>query len=367
MANQEQLKILKKGVKTWNKWREENPKAKINLSKAKLNERHLANINLSQANLSEAGFWKADLYGANLTEADLSGCELVRANLTGAKLSKANLFSADCVGADLRGADLRGANLDHAILWTTELISALVDATQFKNSIFGDTVIGDIDIGKAQGLRKVRHSSPSMISIDTIRLSRGKISEVFLKGCGLSDWELEQVKLYNPDLSNDEVTKILYRMYDLRATQALQVSPLFVSYSHADREFVDKIGNHLTKKGIRYWRDIHDMKAGPMEKQIDRAIRQNPTLLLVLSKHSLKSDWVEHEVRMARALEKELGREVLCPVALDNKWKKSSWPQRIMEQVTEYNLIDFSKWKDDSKFENEFRKLIDGLELFYKG
>jgi hypothetical protein len=67
------------------------------------------------------------------------------------------------------------------------------------------------------------------------------------------------VKLYNPDLSNDEVNKILYRMYDLRATQALQISPLFISYSHGDGVFVDKVGNSLTEEGIRYWRDVHDM------------------------------------------------------------------------------------------------------------
>ena len=109
------------------------------------------------------------------------------------------------------------------------------------------------------------------------------------------------------------------------------------------------------------------MKAGRIEKQIDRAIRQNPTVLLVLSEHSLHSDWVEHEVRMARALEKEMGRDVLCPVTLDSSWKSSHWPQRVMEQIMEYNILDFSTWKDDTKFDGIFRKLIDGLELFYKG
>jgi len=137
----------------------------------------------------------------------------------------------------------------------------------------------------------------------------------------------------------------------------------FLSHS----EFVDKVGNSLRDKGIRYWRDIHDMKAGRIEKQIDQAIRQNPTVLVVLSSHSLSSDWVEHEVRAARASEKEMGRDVLCPVALDDSWKASPWPKRIMEQVMAYNILDFSEWQDDSKFDAMFRKLIDGLELFYKG
>jgi hypothetical protein len=79
-------------------------------------------------------------------------------------------------------------------------------------------------------------------------------------------------------------------MYELRATQALQVSPLFVSYSHADSHFVDKIGERLTDKGIRYWRDIHDLKAGRIERQLDQAISQNRTVLLVMSANSLRSD-----------------------------------------------------------------------------
>ena len=38
--------------------------------------------------------------------------------------------------------------------------------------------------------------------------------------------------------------------------------PLFISYSHTDGAFVEKLESSLNKKGIRYWRDIHDMKAG---------------------------------------------------------------------------------------------------------
>ena len=90
-------------------------------------------------------------------------------------------------------------------------------------------------------------------------------------------------------------------------------------------------------------------------------------MLLIISEHSSNSDWVEHEVRTARELEKSTARDLLCPVALDNTWKDSRWPKRVMEQIMEYNILDFSDWKDDSKFEGMFRKLIDGLELFYKG
>ena len=86
--------------------------------------------------------------------------------------------------------------------------------------------------------------------------------------------------------------KFLDGIQDLRANRALQISPLFISYSHADSEFVDKVGDYLTRKGVRYWRDIHRATEGSIEEQVDRAIRDNPTVLIILSKHSIKSDWV---------------------------------------------------------------------------
>ena len=215
-------------------------------------------------------------------------------------------------------------------------------------------------------MSEVNHFYSSTIGLNTIAEFKGKIPEIFLRGCGLSDWEIELTKLYKAGLNKDEVNSIFYSAYNIRTNRAVQTSQLFISYSHYDSEFVDKIGKQLGKNGIRYWLDIHEMKAGRIETQIDRAIRQNPTVLLVLSEHSLSSDWVEHEVRMGRELEKELSHDVLCPVALDAAWKSSSWPKRVMEQIMEYNILDFSDWKDDSKFDSIFRKLVDGLELFYK-
>jgi hypothetical protein len=48
MSNPEHLKILKQGVEAWNKWREENPDFRPNLSGADLREAHL---------VSSAHFW----------------------------------------------------------------------------------------------------------------------------------------------------------------------------------------------------------------------------------------------------------------------------------------------------------------------
>lgn len=396
MANQEQLDILKQGVEIWNKWRGENPDVEIDLSEASIMEADLSGIFLSQANLIEAHFVEVNLSGAFLSKAELSGAHFVETDLTDADLTGAilgnfgytgpplrffgatQLSSCGLGGAHLKGAnlgrvdfsnaDLMGADLEGSDLMGTDFSGANIEEARFSSAITGNTNFGNIDLSAAIGLEDIHHISPSQISLDTFLNSKGKIPKVFLRGCGLSDWEIEVANLYNPDLSNAEINDIQYKMYDLRATQALQIAPLFISYSHADSTFVDKFEKGLNEKGVRFWRDIHNLTSGKIETQLDRAIRQNPTVLLILSKNSMSSDWVQHEVRKARELEKELGRDVLCPIALDDSWNTESnhWPQRMMEQVKEYKILDFSKWEDESIFQAEFGKLLNGLDVFYK-
>jgi hypothetical protein len=94
-------------------------------------------------------------------------------------------------------------------------------------------------------------------------------------------------------------------------------------------------------------------------------MRLNPTVLLILSKHSVESDWVEDEATRARKLEKELGRDVLCPIALDDSWKDCDWSQTLRTQIEKYNILPFAGWQDPSAMTKMFGRLVDGLSIFY--
>lgn len=85
------------------------------------------------------------------------------------------------------------------------------------------------------------------------------------------------------------------------------------------------------------------------------------TVLLTLSKHS-----VENEARKAREMAKLQKRHKLYPIALDDSWKKCDWPERLREQIQEYNILDFSKWEDAKEFDGMFKRLHKGLDLFYR-
>ncbi|HEU0143147.1 MAG TPA: toll/interleukin-1 receptor domain-containing protein [Nitrososphaera sp.] len=346
MANPQHLKILKQGVEAWDAWRRKH----TNIVPA------LVGAMLDAANLIRIDFSGADLRGASL----------IGANLRAASLENADLSYATLTEANLEQVLIKGAKLHKTILRNTIFRWNDFNDTDFTEAIFGSTLLSQCDLSVARGLEDAQHAESSTIGIDTIYRSKGNITEIFLRGCGLSDWQIEIAKLYRPDLNNGQINDILYEAFSLRAHQPIQISPLFISYSHVDRHFVDKLEGYLNEYGIRFWRDIHDATSGRLEKQIDRAIRLNPTVLLVLSANSVKSDWVEHEARLARKLEAETGRDVLCPVAIDDGWRSCKWPERLREQIMEYHILDFSGWNNEDTFRRVFKRLLKGLDLFYK-
>jgi len=140
MAEQSHLKLINEdSVKTWNKWREENPNIQADLSQAdlshtNLNAANLSQVNLIAANLSQADLSQAKLIQTNLVVADLSQANLRRANLRAADLREANLSRANLRGADLRGANLSGADLNEADLRGADLMGANLSYTNLSGS-----------------------------------------------------------------------------------------------------------------------------------------------------------------------------------------------------------------------------------------
>ena len=60
--------------------------------------------------------------------------------------------------------------------------------------------------------------------------------------------------------------------------------------------------------------------------ELDQSIRLHDKLLLILSRHSIGSEWVEDEVTTAFEEERKRGKTVLFPVRLDNTVSAISYP-----------------------------------------
>ena len=344
MANKEQIDLLGKGVEEWNKWREKYPKEKIdlsgldlldarlngiNLKNAKMQETiflgsHLTGADLSFTDLSSALLNEAVLHGANLNSANLSQADLQLALLTKAYLNKTNLSKSNLTATNLVEANLNNTNLSEATLILTDLSSAKVEQSDFTNVCMQFTYLLNLDLSKVKGLDSVYHQGPSSINNTTFLKSKGKIPIAFLKGCGLKDWEIPAVELYNPSLTLTEVTDIIYKIDELRNSQPIQVHNLFISYSHKDTAFAERMEQMLDAKGIRCWRDVKDAPSGPLKEIVVREMKDR-VVLLICSEHSMNSDWVEFEIENARKLEKAQGRNIICPLTIDNSLENSNW------------------------------------------
>lgn len=110
MADHEHYDLLTRDVVAWNKWREENPKVKPDLSFAVMRGADLVLANLAGAVLLESDLVLANLRGADLRHANLTGANLVGARLLGVDLAHANLCGADLSTAE----DLTPEQLHHA-------------------------------------------------------------------------------------------------------------------------------------------------------------------------------------------------------------------------------------------------------------
>ena len=68
--------------------------------------------------------------------------------------------------------------------------------------------------------------------------------------------------------------------------------PIFISYSHADKAFVDELALNLIKHDAHVWVDTWELNVGDsILNRVQEAIQSSSALLIVLSKASVASEW----------------------------------------------------------------------------
>jgi hypothetical protein len=273
---------------------------------------------------------RANLRGANLIRANLRGADLHWANLRGASLGEANLGWANLARANLHWvnlirANLTGANLSHVALCET---------------VFSDTNLTDV-----RDLETCDHGGLSILDHRTLAKS-GPLPLAFLRGCGLPDALID----YLPSLLNEP----------------FQFYSCFISYASKDHAFAERLHADLQNKGVRCWFAPEDMKIGDrIRPRIDETIRIYDKLLLVLSKTSVTSQWVEQEVETALARERQQGTTILFPVRIDNMIMtlETGWPALIRNTR---NIGDFQGWETHGVYQKAFNRLLQDLKAAEK-
>jgi hypothetical protein len=87
---------------------------------------------------------------------------------------------------------------------------------------------------------------------------------------------------------------------------------VFISYSRADRVYVDKVAAHLRSADVTVWYD-YELSAGDrFDAEIEQQILTCAAFVVVLSPASARSEWVRREIRFAQ----DQGKPVL-PLLLE--------------------------------------------------
>jgi hypothetical protein len=77
---------------------------------------------------------------------------------------------------------------------------------------------------------------------------------------------------------------------------------VFLSYSAKDRQWVSQFQSALSEAGIRAWFDVENILPGDRwEDQIQKALRESTTLVVILSSRSIQSPWTFFELGAAVA------------------------------------------------------------------
>lgn len=349
---------------------------RIDLSNADLSRREFSEYTLDKVDLSgckaspslfvNTRFRAVSLAGANLggsswnncllqsVEADAASFDMAAmddSSFDGSRLARATFSRAELVRTAFRYSDLSYASFQDATLSQVMLASSQLHLAQFSGAQLLEAQIENVDLSEAVGLEATLHRTPSSIGVDTLYLSGGRIPESFLRGCGVP----EELIAYLPSLTG--------------SAAAINYRSCFISHSSKDEAFSRRLHSRLQSERVRVWYAPEDLKGGDkVRDQIDRAIELYDRLIIVLSEHSMASEWVKHEIRRARRQEVREKRRKLFPIRLVEwetlqRWEAydSASSPDLAEEVRQYYVPDFSNWKHEDAFEREFAKLLRDL------
>jgi len=95
--------------------------------------------------------------------------------------------------------------------------------------------------------------------------------------------------------------------------------PVFISYSHENKEFVDQLAIQLVQQNVHIWLDRWELSLGDsIIDEIQEAADGASALLVILSKTSVDSEWCKKELSVGLLRELEEKRVVVMPVLLED-------------------------------------------------
>lgn len=125
---------------------------------------------------------------------------------------------------------------------------------------------------------------------------------------------------------------------------------VFMSYSHKDTAFVDRLSHDLQAQRIEVWVDrIELMPGSNWTNAIERALRDADVVLFVVSPNSAASSWVQLETRAALRHATTGTGKLIIPVVIGR-------PISMPPELAQIQWVDFT-----DNYEQALRQLVAAL------
>jgi uncharacterized protein YjbI with pentapeptide repeats len=220
MANDGHLKLFKRDVRDWNRWRDLHPNivpdlsqeylGRVSVQHAEFDRAYYTGENFPKANLSHADLSQAYLVSGDFREATFVGAMLVRAQFLNANFSLANLLNANLSHASLTGANFSRAVLREAILKNAALYHAdfsfanltradlsqtILKGANFSNADLSGAVLSGADLTDAALVgTNLRGANLREATLMGARIIQANLEDANLTNCavyGISSWEVQ--------------------------------------------------------------------------------------------------------------------------------------------------------------------------------
>jgi hypothetical protein len=132
----------------------------------------------------------------------------------------------------------------------------------------------------------------------------------------------------------------------------------FISYSHADSEFVTDLHRRLRRRYVNVWLDREELRPGmQLAEEISSALRSSDGLIAVLSKNSINAKWLQFEGSFFAGNHSE---KPIIPIVLDSDAKEAA---RGLPFINDRLYLDFSHEPHDDQFD----RLVDAIRKATSG
>jgi uncharacterized protein YjbI with pentapeptide repeats len=319
----------------------------------------LRNCDLQHIDFTDYNFISVDFCGSKFNRSNFFNVRFSRAVTMRSRFDNCSFRNCRFFSCELGDASFRHCDFSHAELngesygadFSKSKFEKCILSGSYHNGIFegadfdGAYVFGanfvNTNLSNIANLTRSHVYSPISIDLRTLKLS-GKLPKQFHIGAGFSGSDIDKLK--------DDILR-------------RRKTTVFLSHSSKDERIVSLLAADLEKRGLDVWYAPRDLKIGAKTRtELDTAVSSVDKLIVILSKNSISSDWVEQEVENALEIERKTRKSFLIPVMIDDKVMKSraGWAAYLRRTK---NIGRLSSMKRDESYFKFLHRLLGDITI----